>query len=38
MKEIFPDLNEENKHISPESTQSPKQDEGKEDHTKTYHN
>ena len=38
LKENFPILAKENRHTSPGSAESPKQDEPKEAHTKTHHN
>ena len=37
-KENFPNLVKENRHRSPRSTESPKQDEWKEALSKTHHN
>ena len=36
MKENFPNFGEGNRHASPRSTESPKQDEHKQDPTKTH--
>ena len=38
MKENFPNLVEEIRHRSPGSTESPKEDGLREDHTKTHQN